>query len=280
MGESAERRGMFRLVSTEQFGAAMLGFLTYRIPLFLSQIAPAVGESAESLLPGSAGVALDLVRDAREKSAKTNKGRLDANTDELTTILVVSGPAGTGKTGLVRRLIEDDGREEGERFVEPERLDRFEDPAVFDRLKMRGEGLALDGGEDGRYALTKDGIFNAAPNKTSGGGNGDDGGVLKRVVVVDADVALTRKLVQLDGARIIGVWVGLDTIDKFETRIQTEIDTGRMSVPEEETEETVIRTKIRDIVMDIEYGLVSGVFEFTILNDDFETSLVQLKEAV
>ena len=43
----------FNSVSKEQFRAAMLGFLTYRLPLFASQLLPLVGESAGMVLPGS-----------------------------------------------------------------------------------------------------------------------------------------------------------------------------------------------------------------------------------
>ena len=52
-----------------------------------------------------------------------------------------------------------------------------------------------------------------------------------------------------------------------------------ISIPEDETRESIVRAKIREIVRDIEYGIVSGVFEFTILNDDPEDSLKQLKAA-
>jgi len=263
--------GLFRYVTAEQFGAAMLGFLTYRIPLFVGQIAPVVGESAGGLLPGSAGVALDMVREAKEASdavkAEAGTGKVFAGEEGLTTVLVVSGPAGTGKTGLVQRLIADG---EG-RFLEPKLVDKVADPAVFDRLQNRGDILEVGG--EGRYGLTKDGILTAVGDN-NGGGN-----TPKPVVVVDANVELTKKLTQIGGARIVGVWVGLDSLDKFEARIKTEIDAGRITVPDDETEETMIRTKIRDIVSDIEYGLVSGVFEFTILNDDFEKSLEQLKDA-
>ena len=35
----------------------------------------------------------------------------------------------------------------------------------------------------------------------------------------------------------------------------------------------------REIVQEIEFGISSGIFEFTILNEDEETSLKQLSEA-
>lgn len=75
------------------------------------------------------------------------------------------------------------------------------------------------------------------------------------------------------------MWVGLDELSKFEERIDAQIESGKISVPEGETAESVRRTKIRAIVSDIEFGVMSGIFEFTILNDDFDKSLKQLKSA-
>ena len=79
--------------------------------------------------------------------------------------------------------------------------------------------------------------------------------------------------------RVVGVWVGLDTLDKFEGRLEAQVQTGDLVVAEDETPESAVRAKLRQIVKDIEYGVVSGVFEFTILNDDVEKSYAQLKEA-
>ncbi len=78
---------------------------------------------------------------------------------------------------------------------------------------------------------------------------------------------------------MVGVWVGLDALDKFEARVDEEIQSGKIPIPVDETPDTVRRSKIRGIVKDIEYGVVSGIFEFTVLNDDFDESLKQLKSA-
>ena len=99
------------------------------------------------------------------------------------------------------------------------------------------------------------------------------------MVVLDVDVNLAKKLTTIAGMRIVGVWVGLDTLNKFEQGLTEQMEQGTMTVPSDETPESLLRAKIREIVKDIEYGVVSGIFEFTIINDDFEESLVQLKEA-
>ena len=50
--------------------------------------------------------------------------------------------------------------------------------------------------------------------------------------MVDSSVDLARKLVSNlgGGARIIGVWVGLDSTDKFRARLKSQIDRGEIVV--------------------------------------------------
>jgi hypothetical protein len=101
----------------------------------------------------------------------------------------------------------------------------------------------------------------------------------QRVVVVDASVDLAKRLQRLSGTRLIGVWVGLQAVSEFEERIEAGIISGAIPIPPEETKESVVRARIKDIINEIEYGLSSGIFEFTILNGDPEQSLKELKQA-
>ncbi len=257
---------VFNSVSKEQFGAAMLGFLTYRLPLFVSQLAPIVGESAGIMLPGSAGIAMQMAKEAKEASSKGKRGSL--LDEDLTTVFVVSGPVGTGKSELCKQLVEES---EG-KLITPTYLDKVADPIIFEQLEGRDELLQVDA--TGRYALTKDSIF-----KSVGKFKDEDGEEQNQVLVIDADVKLTKKLTSVGGIRLVGVWVGLDALEKFETRLDEEIQSGKIPIPPDEDAESVRRGKIREIVKDIEYGVVSGIFEFTILNDDPVDSLKQLKSA-
>mmetsp|Transcript_12654 Transcript_12654/g.27719 ORF Transcript_12654/g.27719 Transcript_12654/m.27719 type:complete len:584 (+) Transcript_12654:80-1831(+) len=265
--------GIFSTVTPEQFGAAMIGFLTYRIPLFVSQLAPVVSKSATDMLPGSAGMALQMANDAKKRGvdvAALERELLPG--DDLVTVLLVSGPEATGKTTLINKLMEEDPR-----FVKPIMLDRMVDGVKFERLEQRGELLDVDA--SGRYGLQKEGVLEAAA-KTLPSSDGDNEGNAKRnVVVVDADVALAKKLVNVSGARLVGVWIGLDSLEKFESRLKAKIDSGAVAVPADETEAIFLRAKVRQVVKDIEFGVVSGLFEFTILNEDIDESLRQLKEA-
>ena len=248
----------FETITPEQFGAAILGLLTYRIPLFLGQIQDFLGSGSEEelTLPGSVGVAMKMA----QEGASTGSVQTLSDTDALTPILVVSGPQATGRSSLVKQLVaEGDGR-----FVEPKRVEALSDGATFERLMNRGDFLEMDPNES--WGVTREGIMTAAKRGES-------------VVVVDADVDLAKKLATISGARLIGVWVGLDSVDKFESRLQTQIESGEIEIPPDETEESVIRAKVREIVKDIEFGIVSGMFEFTILNDNPEESIKELKTA-
>lgn len=243
--------GMFTRVTPEQFAAGTIGFLTYRVPLFLTQIQDAFKEDDEVTLPGSAGVVQKLSKQSKTESTATA-------TDSLTTILLVSGPQATGRKELVEKLIQGD-----ERFVAPTLLDRIRDGATFERLQQRDELLSIDADE--RMALTKDGIFGAAKSAD--------------LVVIDADVALSKRLTTIPGLRIVGVWVGLNSVKEFEARISDAIDRGEIPVEEDDARENVVRAKIKEVVKEIEYGISSGIFEFTIFNEDPEASLKQLREA-
>jgi hypothetical protein len=86
-------------------------------------------------------------------------------------------------------------------------------------------------------------------------------------------------LAKVSGARLIGVWVGLNTMVEFETRLEKEIASGAIVIPEDESKDSVIRARVKEIIKEVEYGISAGFFEFTILNVDKEKSIAELKEA-
>jgi hypothetical protein len=70
--------GTFQLVTSEQFAAGTLGFLSYRLPLFLIQIIDAFKEDIdEGMLPGSIGIAAKMVQ---ETTRSSSNGPLGAGT--------------------------------------------------------------------------------------------------------------------------------------------------------------------------------------------------------
>ena len=253
---------IFSTVTPEQFAAAIIGFLTYRLPLLLIQIEAAL--KGEAVLPGSAGMAMQL---AMQNDEDALSGALLS--DAGTTVFLISGPQATGRSQLVQQLLEQgDGK-----FVTPALVDRMTDGATFDRLEQRDEFLSIDG--SGRYGLTKQAILDAAKTDDD---TDDEQSPAQRIIVVDADVELAKKLSTLSGLRLVGVWVGLGSVAEFETRVGQMVDRGELLIEDGETRESTIRNKIREIVKEIEFGISSGVFEFTVLNDDLENTENTLKQ--
>ena len=281
LGEDEFTMRMFDTVTQQQFGAACLGFLTYRLPLFVGQIRDAFkaleaednggGLESEGIsLPGSAGVAAKLL------GRGTKIDGTDASSDSnLVTILLVSGPQATGRPELVQRLLESqDGSEN--MLVAPQRVYRMDDGATYERLENRGEFLEVNTSS----GLTADGIMSAAVGLT------EDGKELpnKNVVVVDASVDLAKKITTANlkgNTRLICVWIGLNSVKDFEARLEQDIADGVLTVPMDDTKESFLRGRIKDIINEIDFGLGSGIFEFTVLNDasDPDKSLKELKEA-
>ncbi|VEU38103.1 unnamed protein product [Pseudo-nitzschia multistriata] len=291
---------LFDTVSRDQFAAAVLGFLTYRLPLFVGQIRDAfqkleaetdnTTDSSGIQLPGSAGVAAKLL--GRGTTAGTDSSSVGGDDSDLVTVLLVSGPQATGRSELVGRLLEDssnpdpDSSNPNPPLVPPERVWKRDDGATFERLARRGEFLdatTIDNdiaASDSASGLTVGGIFDAARGLVDGREVPN-----KNVVVVDASVELAKALAtakSLPGkTRLIGIWVGLESVADFRKRLEEDIDTGVLVVPPDETKESFLRAKIKEIVGEIDFGLGAGIFEFTILNDasDPEKSLAELKEA-
>lgn len=255
----ASQDSIFSSVTTEQFAAVIIGFLTYRLPLFALQISEAFRDRNDEdgmEMPGSAGVALKLMK----RSKESKQSPISVTTSYP--ILLVSGPLAAGREKLVRSLLEEDGS----KFVAPVKTDRMLEGVTFERFEERDEILSVD--KTGRYGLTREGIVEAA--KKCGA---------DRAVVIDAEVNLVKKLVRYPELRLIGVWVGLSNVKDFEKNFEAMIDSGEMKIPEDESRESLIRARIRDTVQEIEYGISSGVFEFTILNENEEESMKQLREA-
>lgn len=253
---------LLNYVTAEQFAAAVVGFLTYRLPLFAVQIQAAFETDGDVgvTLPGSAGIALQMVsQDSPVAASPTTT--TTSSLEDLPTVLLVSGPQATGRDELVQQLVATD-----DRFVKPTMVDKVQDAAAYERFDQRSELLTV---VDGRYGLTASKLIASAKEAASS----------NKVVVVDADVPLAQKLTRVAGLRLVGVWVGLDSVQEFETRLKADIENGTIPIPEEETAESVVRARIKEIVKEIEYGLSSGIFEFTVLNRDPPASVKQLRQA-
>ena len=252
---------LLQYVTAEQFAAAVVGFLTYRLPLFVVQIQSAFENDGNVgvNLPGSAGMALQMVK--QDSPIASTMSTTTSSLRNMATVLLVSGPQATGRSELVQQLVATD-----DRFVKPVFVDKVQDAATYERLDQRSELLTV---VDGRYGLTAANLVTSAKEAAANG----------KVVVVDAGVPLAQQLTKVAGLRLVGVWVGLDSVQDFETRLKADIASGKITIPEDDTIDSVIRARIKGIVKEIEYGLSSGIFEFTVLNRDPEKSIKQLQQA-
>jgi len=266
------------VVTSEQFASAMIGFLTYRVPLFTRQISKSI--DIGSVLPGSAAIAYQASKEMNEKK-KNNILDEEGKQLQQRTMFLISGPLCAGKTTLVNKLLDDDVR-----FIKPYVIDRLVNEAKIELLQKQdailsfidGTSSSSSGGD--RYALTQESLLNSYPNQQQEEDNDDKNNDGHKVLLVDASVELAQKLLPIairNNINVIGVWVSLDSMEKFESRLKAQITTEK--IPYDETPDTLLRGRTRNVIRDIEYGIVSGIFDFTILNDDLDESWKQLKDA-
>lgn len=99
--------------------------------------------------------------------------------------------------------------------------------------------------------------------------------------MVDADRPLVTALMGVGEVDLIGVWVSLDSIEAIESRIRATLmskDGVSADSPELESD---LRGLVRQAVDDIEFGVMSGVFDFTVINNsDEEESMETVRRAV
>jgi len=119
LGGGEDEFAMFDTVTRDQFGAVVLGFLTYRLPLFFGQIRDAFkmidAENTDSALvesgsgiqlQGSAGVAAKLLSRRTTSGSDGAESSAASAAEDRLTVLLVSGPQATGRSELVQRLLE------------------------------------------------------------------------------------------------------------------------------------------------------------------------------
>lgn len=95
---------------------------------------------------------------------------------------------------------------------------------------------------------------------------------------------LVRKLMALPGVVIYGVWVSLDSLAAIEERLRAVLVTeeGWADGTDEQREalEAEVRGRARGAIEDIEFGVTSAIFEFTIIDTDADASLAKLRRAL
>ncbi|CAM9458149.1 unnamed protein product [Phaeothamnion confervicola] len=287
-----------RLVPRDQFAAAMLGFVgSYRVPLLYRELSGAVrGDELAAMLPGSIGKGTQLWRGSRSgggaAAAGTDGGvTRDGGAAAALPVLVISGPQGIGRAALVERILTEEprlrrpllwtsrprrrGEKDGAvyRFVEPVKMEEMTRDGsflhVFAGAGAGGTDAGTAGGSGGgeAYGLRAEDLL--APATEEG-----------RVCVLDADCGLVAKLVTIDGAALVGVWVSLGNLRAFEDRLREGILAGGGGgCGGDEAVEAEVRSQVKQVIEDIEFGVTSGIFEFTILGTDEEANMSKLRKA-
>jgi len=201
-GEGALQLQLFSTVTPDQFIGIILGFFTYRIPLFARQVAEVFKDLEDD------DVEITTTTPPRIKKTTSKKP-----TTPTATVLLVSGPEITDRTPLVDRLI----KESKGKFIKPDTTTTSEQ--------------------------LRDTILTQSSDTTT-------------IFVIDANVDAVQQLLDTeqededDTIKYVGVWITLDTIQTFETRLQTQKSTANM----------------KDIISDINYGIVQAdLFDYTIV---------------
>lgn len=101
-----------------------------------------------------------------------------------------------------------------------------------------------------------------------------------QVCIVDAARPLVKALMGVGDVALIGVWVSLDSIEAIEDRIRTTLASGARARDSPDLDSDV-RGMVRQAVDDIEFGVMSGVFDFTVINNsDEQESMETIRRAV
>lgn len=239
----------------DEFVAAAAGVLVYRLPILAREIARVDRDEVLELAPGSVGVA------ARARREQQRNTPVATTRNALKTVLVLCGPPATGKTTLAKALVAAD-----DRFVRATWAPAEDDP--LDPLATRRD-VVVDS-SDG--LLTREELLDRPDGK---------------VAVVDCDVDAAKQLLGIRGARLVGVWVSLDSLEDLETRLQqAEVERALRTNPTDtdllaEKVNANVRGRLASIVEDIDFGVTSDLFEFTIINDkSIDDALAALTKAV
>ncbi|CAM9551169.1 unnamed protein product, partial [Laminaria digitata] len=268
---------LLNLVPKDDFATAMLGFVApSRLPLLYREIRSSLkGDEILDMLPGSVGQGRQILRNMRDS------GTVAAESEEtiapsLTRIVVVSGPSCLGKTTLVNKIIAEDSRlakpawcttrplrsaeVEGEDFS-------FVKQVKFEEIERNGAFLETyedDSGES--YGLRIEDVLAV--------------GQRGKVCIVDAARPLVNALMGVGDVALIGVWVSLDSIEAIEDRIRTTL-TSKAGARDSPDLDSDVRGMVRQAVDDIEFGVMSGVFDFTVINNsDEQESMETIRRAV
>lgn len=307
----------------DQFISAVLGFLSYRVPLLYTELKGAftggIADGLVEVLPGSVAKTVQVVNQYNKKKpgpsmdASTNEALRGINSvDENAPakVLLVAGPPATGKSSLLEALFRDEGYNVHQRLCRPaivttrparvgeetEGNFEFVDRLTFEQLEREGQlvaSWAADGTAVGAAAMEirsggGDVIGGTAEGMSVGSGelcglrldNVLTAGRGGSICVIDAkdtdaaDAVATALEKRPEGElTLIGLWVSLNQLEDFETRL-------KVVNPDLDDDSPQLRAELKKVIAAIEWGVMSGLFEFTVINEDRTVAMAEIKKAV
>jgi hypothetical protein len=340
------------VVPKDQFVSAVLGFLSYRVPLLYTELKGAftggIADQLVEVLPGSVAKTVQVVNQYNKNKpgpsmdASANAA-VRAAPDAAAKVLLVAGPPATGKTSLVSKLVASyssgagssrlrrppiattrpprAGEEDEGKFV-------FVDRLTFAQLQREGQLVAAwsdsarGGGSDGADGgLSSSSSASSASSASSSASSSGLEVLMSGELDLDAETAAGRGMAgagELYGLRVgdvlaagrgggvcvidakdtdaadavaavledrpdvslTGLWVSLNTLTDFEERL-TAVNPAFGGVGDDTGEgPALLRAELKRVINAIEWGVMSGLFEFTVINDDAATALEEMKKSV
>ena len=96
----------------------------------------------------------------------------------------------------------------------------------------------------------------------------------------DAADAVAAVLEDRPDVSLTGLWVSLNTLTDFEERL-TAVNPAFGGEGDDTGEgPALLRAELKRVINAIEWGVMSGLFEFTVINDDAATALEEMKKSV
>ena len=274
--------GTLAILPKEQYGAAVLGFFSYKLPLFVRNIGRALQElatnedakapvEAGAMPTGSLGMAVRLAQSRLKSSQAKAEAAAAGDLAAAATLrgpglVVLCGPSGVGKSTLIARLLTDypdrfgfsvscttrpprAGEQDGVSYS-------FLGDSDFDRMIANDEFIewATVGGS--RYGTSVKGVQAVSEQG--------------KLCLMDLDVQGAEALASRTDVRPFCIWVAPPSLDALRARLR-----ARGTEKPEEVEKRIARA-----TEEIEYSLSTRCFDKILLNDDLDACYDGLKAAI
>jgi len=276
------------VVSAPALYAGLLGYILSVLALQVRGLSRAVPEVKDLVqaVPGSLGIAAKLSDEAEEKM-KAKEAARKKKTAKPLPVLLVSGPRGCGKSSLVSSLLKSDSRFCQPQWVATGESDHKSATVIgegdFEGLQKTGS-LAVsyrpyaDDGEQINLGLPAATVISAAK----------DGGAC----LLDVDPPTARMLLEYRWDKalaalspdeeyelsFVSIWVSLPSIDAVIARNRKRLEAAapRSTASAIERQLAPLRAQATS---DIEWAVMSGRFDFTVLNEDQAVAVKEFQNA-